>query len=289
VRKFYLENSVGSRVSLCDPKGIWLNYPAGLGMAYGRIYESTLDGFWQAVNDQEEQTSISGTLILRAKDPYKLYTDFTNWVMQSEGLKFVYKPTGGTEYFKDINIEYIGKTEKRMNKLMECSVSFIPLTPWYSKYKLSFDFASEPTENYKRYNNRYPLRYAASHMPNSKDFEIDGHYPAEIEMRANGALIAPVLIITNTNTGEVYGKLDLSTISIGVGETLLYSSRLSNPGVWKLVDGEYTSLIDDMELSAETESFFRVPPHTPLTATMAVTGTIENRAVIDIYKYYRLR
>ena len=81
-----------------------------------------------------------------------------------------------------------------------------------------------------------------SELANSIDIEIDGHFPAEVTFVGDGILNNPTLTLTDKNTDKVYGKLDLSAVTISAGEKLLFSSRQGQEGVWRLVNGEKNRL-----------------------------------------------
>ena len=289
MRKFYIENSVGERLSLCDHHNLWLNLPKGLGMEMDVDYASVEPGFWEVSSFDEKQSSITGTLLFLDSNPYKSFREITDWLITAASLKFIYCPYGTEEYYRDIHINKIDKGEKTLSRMLSIPMTITPLTPWYDRAHLTFIFAVSQDSSHKRYNYHYPYRYALSAIPNSVDFQIGGHYPGEIELRANGPFNSPILTLTNTITKVVLGRLDLSGMLFDQGETLCFSSRVNNPGVWKMSGGVKTDLIDEVFLDANIETFFKVPPNTPVTATMVVSGTMDGGATMDVLKYYRLR
>lgn len=290
MRRLAIENSIGERLSLVAPKNLWLINISGLGMAMNRQYESVEPGFFIGTSEEENQMSVTGTLVFRRNNVYTQYMEITDWLICAESLRLVYAPEGedGTEYYRDIEISSIDKSEKKLSQWLECPVTISPLTPWYDRYRMTIEISPQ-AGNYKRYEYRYDYRYAASAVPNSADFEISGHYNGDIEMEAQGPLLAPVFTIENSNTGKVYGKVDLETSAIGSDETLYYSSRRLQPGIWKSVDGEKVDILDMVELYADVPAFIRVPPNTPLTATISVSSPLITTAAIHVYRYYRTR
>lgn len=113
VREFYIENETGQRFSMMNiEEGCFLNAPTGLGYAYNIEYAQIGDNFIQNIR-KLAQGQIGGELIFNEYDFYKNFVDF---VESAEFLKFVYKvpsQNGFTEYFKDIDISIVDKTEKR--------------------------------------------------------------------------------------------------------------------------------------------------------------------------------
>lgn len=285
MRKFAIENGIGERKTLTDFSEQFLTVPTGLGFKNKNKYASAEPGFFIATAKDEEQGQIGGTLTFIGTNVYEKYREIADWLLNNNGLKLVYSPFGEKEYYRDIIIDAISKGERTSFSLLETPVTITPLTPWYDKYRLTFEFAAPTDDNYKTYTFVYPYIYAPSAQPNSKDFEIDGHYPGEVELRANGPLTSPRLTLKNTFTEEIYGELDLSNVSILTGQTLYFSSRVNSSGVWRLVEGEDPeNLVDQMELTRHP-SFFRVPPNTLVTMTLTVATAIESQSIVDIYRY----
>ncbi len=289
MRKFYLENELGERISLNNPKGIWLNGPAGQGFAFERTFGPVGSGFFAVLEEEEAQAATTGTMIFSRTEPYKMYLDFTDWLAKAKTLMLVYCPYGADEFYRDVLIDIVEKDELTHTGTLECPVTLSALTPWYNQSRFSFDFSNLPPENFKRYDYRYPYRYGTSNSSNGVDFKIGGHYPGEVILTAAGPLIAPVLTLLSAGTNEILGQMNLASISINEGESLLYSSRVRDPGVWRVIDGEYVDLIDSLELSPDIDSFIRVPPNVPVTATFAVVGLLEARATMAVYTYWRTR
>ena len=289
MRKFYIENNVGERLSLYDHHNLWLNLPKGLGMDMDVGYESVEPGFFEVSSFNEKQVPISGTLLFLTDNPYKNFREITDWLITAASLKLVYCPYGKDEYYRDIHISKIEKGEKTLSRMLSIPAVILPLTPWYDRAHLTFIFTVSQDANHKRYDYRYSYRYALSSIPNSVDFQIGGHYPGEIELRANGPFDSPILTLTNTVTKEVLGRLDLNGMVFSSSESLCFSTRINAPGVWKMSGGVKTDIIDEVFLDANVETFFNVPPHTPVTATMIVSGTLDGGATMDVLKYYRLR
>jgi len=114
VREFYIENETGQRFSMMDiEKGCFLSAPTGLGYSYDTQYSQIGNDFIPNIR-KLVQGQIAGELVFKNYDNYKNFTDF---IESSEKLKFVYKvpfENGFKEYFKDIDISSVDKTEKRL-------------------------------------------------------------------------------------------------------------------------------------------------------------------------------
>ena len=113
VREFYIENETGQRFSMMNvEEGCFLSSPSGLGYSYDIQYAQIGNDFIQNIR-KLTQGQISGELIFKKYDNYKKFIDF---VESTEILKFVYKvpfENGFTEYFKDIDISNVDKSEIR--------------------------------------------------------------------------------------------------------------------------------------------------------------------------------
>ena len=119
VREFNIENELGQRFSMMNiENGCFLNEPSGLGYGYDTQYSQIGDNFIQNIR-KIQQGQISGELIFKTYDNYKNFIDF---IESANYLKFVYKvpyEDSYTEYFKDIDISTIEKTEKRNRWLIK--------------------------------------------------------------------------------------------------------------------------------------------------------------------------
>lgn len=113
VREFYIENETGQRFSMMDiEEGCFLNSPTGLGYSYDIEYAQIGNEFIQNIR-KLAQGKIGGELIFKNYDNYKKFVDF---IESAENLKFAYKvpfENGFTEYFKDIDISDVDKSEIR--------------------------------------------------------------------------------------------------------------------------------------------------------------------------------
>lgn len=113
VREFYIENETGQRFSMMNiEEGCFLSSPSGLGYSYNIEYSQIGDNFIQNIR-KLAQGKINGELAFKTYDNYKKFIDF---VESTEILKFVYKvpfENGFTEYFKDIDISNVDKSEIR--------------------------------------------------------------------------------------------------------------------------------------------------------------------------------
>lgn len=81
-----------------------------------------------------QQGQIAGTLNFIN---YDNYTSFVNFVEGSENLRFGYKipysDGSNKEYFKDVNIQSLSKTQLQTNGILSEPVVFDCLSLWYEE------------------------------------------------------------------------------------------------------------------------------------------------------------
>lgn len=123
VREFYIENETGQRFSMMNiEEGCFLSSPTGLGYSYDIQYSQIGNDFLQNIR-KLTQGQIGGELIFKKYDNYKKFVDF---IESAIFLKLVYKipfENGFTEFFKDIDISNIDKSEIRNRRSFKSSCS----------------------------------------------------------------------------------------------------------------------------------------------------------------------
>ena len=71
MRKFYIENGLGSRQSLNGEKGIFLSNPTGLGVNLSPSFADLHKGFFRPISgDSEPQSTIAGDLVFIGDNAY---------------------------------------------------------------------------------------------------------------------------------------------------------------------------------------------------------------------------
>ena len=112
MRKFYLENEIGSRLPLNGEEGIFLSNPAGLGMTMPSDFADIHNGFFREVSkDSEPQSTVTGDLVFIGENAYADYRSFVDWCSGSESLHLIYKPYGTIEFYRDVYIRVYLKTQ----------------------------------------------------------------------------------------------------------------------------------------------------------------------------------
>lgn len=128
-RQIWLVNSNNTMFDLAgDPSTckVFLNGPRGLGFDT----ELSMVRFGNAnytVTSVTKFPSISGTLIFH-KDPYETYKEFMDFINVG-GLKMYYQPYDH-EYYMDVDITKVDKSELDRYGVLRCSITIAPLSFW---------------------------------------------------------------------------------------------------------------------------------------------------------------
>lgn len=219
VREFYIENETGQRFSMMNiEEGCFLNSPSGLGYGYDTQYSQIGNDFIQNIR-KLVQGQISGELIFKNYDNYKNFIDF---IEGSENLKFVYKvpfENGFTEYFKDIDISNIDKSEIGSNGVLVVPAMFNAKSLWYEQKNIVLTVGEEEGEI--RWDFVWDSRFA-DYTTRNLIFENKGHTEAPIKLEIEGYVNNPSIFVYKDK--ELTGSLELP-VEIEENEKLIYSTR----------------------------------------------------------------
>lgn len=291
MRKFALENSTGERLSL-HSNTIMLYEPSGLGIGESREYGQQEYGFYGIGTHEYEQPVISGTLLFLpgTQSPYKSYQEFVEWVQAAKNLKLVYVPYPGRELYMDVTLDRLELGELTKVGVLECPVTFSGLSPYHKRNPLMYAFRSTASDNPMRFTFRFPFRFTDSGAEDAVVFSPQGHYPAALEAVINGPVSNPRLICSNANTGEVYGDLDLTGVSVAEGDRIHYSSMPNADGIWLISGGGVRTDLTG-HLNINNNNWIRVPVGVSCRARLsAEIGADEAQIVthaLYVHEYYK--
>ena len=188
VREFKLINEKGQEYSLMDIENYCLmTEPSGLGYGYSTEYEQLGNTFISNLR-RVEQGQIEGQVNFKTYDNYKNLIDY---IESSETLKISYKiplTDGVKEYFKDIQIQHITKTQIQPNGIISESIIFDCLSLWYEEKKTIYEIA--PLEDEIRWDFRWDSRFSDYNSRNL-NFINQGHVEAPIIVEMKGELVNP--------------------------------------------------------------------------------------------------
>ena len=283
MRQFYLVNKDGQRYQLInDFSRAFLWQPSGLGFGIDRDYKES-DGFFFEMNKEVAQTAKSGTLVFFGPDPYPEYKAFMDYITHSEDLKLAYCPKNNW-YYVDIDVESVEKTEIQEDGTLQCSINMLPKTPLYLPYELNIDLSGDLGTSIKQYDYKYNYVYSNTAVAGEIEFEIPAQMDSGLEITIPGQISSPVM--TFYANGEIIGQIDLSSISVSLGEYVRYSSIPLSAGIYMYSGGSETDITAQIGLSPSYPTFFLLPPNKTIKAVLQADILTGTTAALKVYEYF---
>lgn len=281
VREFKLVNEKGQEYSFMD----WDNYcflsdPAGLGYNYTTDYQQIGDIFETNLR-KLTQGQITGIANFKKYDNYKALIDF---IESSESLRIAYKipyKTGEKEFFKDVQIADISKTQIQPNGILSETITFDCLSLWYEEKNVEYKI--NPLENEIRWNFYWNSVFNGN-SSSSIPFKNEGHSEAPIRIEIDGLVENPTIQLL---IGEdVYQNVKIKT-TINNYEKLIYDSRVNNFEISKInTDGSKEDLAKLDIIDFENDNVIRIPKNKNTEIAITADGSIYN-AKLTIYPQYK--
>lgn len=288
MRKFYIENGLGSRQSLNGEKGIFLSNPTGLGVNLSPSFADLHKGFFRPISgDSEPQSTIAGDLVFIGDNAYADYRAFVDWCAVSDDLFLIYKPYGNTEFYRKVRINYLTKTELTDTRWLSVPMSLACLTPWYRATPSKMTMSTEEGNVMQ-----YPFSYASDLIYSSSnagsmavDLGTAGHIPAAFVLNYSGEIINPKITLKGSTTGQTYGVCALS-ITLSAGEQIEVSTQYGNSYAHKIDgSGKVSDILECVDLAYEP--FPRIPVSEDCTLYLGADEIIRGSATVRVYYYYR--
>ena len=282
VREFRLINEKGQEFSFMNIYDNTLfTDPAGLGYSYNTEYQQLGDTFISNLRNIQ-QGQISGTLNFLN---YDNYTSFVNFVESSESLRIGYKipySDGSTrEYFKDVQIQSLSKTQVQTNGILSETVTFDCLSLWYEENTAIYTIESQ--ENEIRWDFEWDSRFTDYDTRNLQ-YINQGHVEAPIYIEIDGQVVNPKIVLYVE--GELYQTVDINT-TIAQYEKLLYDTRENQFYIGKQnTDGSTTSLFSLDYIDFYNDNVIRLPKNKSCEIKLTADNEVLN-AKITIYPRYR--
>lgn len=281
VREFKLINEKGQEYSLMDIYNYcFLSEPDGLGYSYSTEYEQLGNTFVTKLR-KFEQGKISGIANFLNYDNYKKLVDF---IESSENLRISYKipfKTGAKEYFKDVQIQNLSKTQMQTNGIISETITFDCLSLWYEKNTVIYSIV--PQTNEIRWDFKWDSRFTDY---NSRDLQYinNGHVEAPIQVEIVGQVVNPQIELYVE--GELYQKVKINT-TINSFEKLLYDTRENQFSINKQnTDGTIISLFSLDYIDFENDNVIRLPKNKSCELKLTADNEVLN-AQITIYPRYK--
>ena len=288
MRKFYIENEIGSRLPLNGEEGIFLSNPAGLGMTMPADFADIHYGFFREVSkNTEPQSTVTCDLVFIGENAYADYRSFVDWCNGSVSLHLIYKPYGTTEFYRDVYISYLTKTELTDTRWLSVPASLACLSPWYRAAPTSMSMSTESGSVLK-----YPYSYHADLIYSSSsagsmaaDIPAGGHIPAAFELTYKGAIINPKISLVGSSSNITYGVCALNA-TLSDNESFTVSTFYGKCKV-EITDagGKTSDALNNVDLAYEP--FPRVPVNEDCVLLMSADSDIAGRATVKVYYYFR--
>lgn len=282
VRKFRLINEKGQEFSLMNIHNYCLlTDPSGLGYAYETEYQQLGNTFISNLRNIQ-QGQISGTLNFIN---YDNYASFVNFIESSESLRFGYEIpySDGSirQYFKDIQIQSLPKTQLQQNGILSEAVVFDCLSLWYEENTVIYTI--EPQTNEIRWDFRWDSRFTDYDTRNLQ-YINQGHVEAPIYVEMNGHLVNPRIELYID--GELYQTVEV-TVTIQEYEKLIYDSRENQFYIGKQnTDGTLTNLFNLDYIDFENDNVIRLPKGKSCEIRLTADNEVLN-AQLTIYPRYK--
>ena len=281
VREFKLINEKGQEYSLMDIHNYCLlTEPSSLGYEYESEYEQLGNTFISNLR-RIEQGTINGIVNFLNYDNYKKLVDF---IEQSESLKFSYKvpfENGAKEYFKDVQIKSLTKTEKQTNNVISEAIVFDCLSLWYEESTTIYTI--DLLENEMRWDFKWDSEFS-DYNSRSLNYINQGHVEAPILVEMEGHLVNPEIQLYVE--GELYQTVSFN-VEIQQYEKLLYGTKENDFYIAKQnTDGTITSLFNLDVIDFENDNVIRLPKNKSCELVLVAESEILN-AKVTILSYYK--
>lgn len=281
VREFKLINEKGQEFSLMDiQKYCLLTDPDGLGYSYTTEYQQLGNTFISNLRKMQ-QGQIAGTLNFIN---YDNYTSFVNFVESSENLKFGYKipyKDGSTkEYFKDIQIQSLSKTQLQTNGILSEAVTFDCLSLWYEENTVIYKI--EPQSNEIRWDFKWDSKFTDYDTRNLQ-YINKGHVEAPVIIEIDGHIVNPRIELYVE--GELYQTVEV-TVDIAEYEKLLYDSRENKFYIGRQnTDGTKSSLFSLNHIKFENDNVIRLPKGRSCELKLKAENEVLNAQITILPQY----
>lgn len=282
VREFKLVNEKGQEFSLMDIQNFCLlTDPNGLGYSYETEYQQLGNTFVENLR-KLGQGQITGTVNFIK---YDNYTSFVDFIESSKNLKFGYKvpfiDNTAKEYFKDVQIQNLSKSQLQINGILSETITFDCLSLWYEENSVVYTVTPQRDEI------RWDFKWDSSFTDyDSRNLQYinKGHVEAPIVVEIDGNVVNPRIELYVD--GELYQTVNITT-TIEQYEKLLYDSRENNFAISKQnTDGTIESLFSLDYIKFENDNVIRIPKNRSCEIRLAADNEVLN-AKLTIYPCYK--
>lgn len=281
VREFKLVNEKGQEYSMMDIKNYcFLSDPSGLGLTYSTEYEQIGNTFIESLRNIEKG-AIDGTVNFLKYDNYKNLVDF---IENSEALKLAYKipyESGEKEYFKDVNLQSLSKSQKQTNGILSEAIIFDCLSLWYEENTAIYDIKA--VEDELRWDFKWDSRFV-DYETRSLSIINSGHVEAPVLIEISGHIVNPKMELYVE--GELYQTVGCN-VEIYDYEKFLYGTKENDFYIQReKTDGTTESLFSLDVIDFDNDNVIRLPKGKSCELRLSADNEITN-AQITVLIYYK--
>ena len=215
---------------------------------------------------------------------YDNYKNLVDFIEASESLRFSYKipfQNGKKEYFKDIQIQSITKTQKQTNGIISETVTFDCLSLWYEENTTTYTV--EQLENEIRWDFEWDSRFS-DYASRNLQYINQGHIEAPVYIEIDGNVVNPKIELYVD--GELYQTVAVTT-TIAQYEKLIYDTRENQFTIAKQnTDGTLQSLFSLDYINFENDNVIRIPKNKSCEIRLTADNEVLN-AQLTIYPRYK--
>ena len=281
VREFKIVNEKGQEYSLMDIYNYCLmTEPNGLGYGFDTQYQSLGNSFIENLR-KIQQGQISGQVNF---SKYENYTNLVNFIESSERLRFSYKipysDGSSKEFFKDINIQSLTKTQLQTNGILSETITFDCLSLWYEENTVVYTI--ETLSDEIRWDFRWDSRFT-DYSSRNLQYINKGQVEAPIYVEVDGQVINPEIQLYVE--GQLYQTVKINT-TIAQYEKLLYDTRENQFFIGRQnTDGTTSSLFSLDYIDFANDNVIRLPKNKSCELRILADNEVLN-AKITIYPQY---
>ncbi len=281
IRNFYFENETGKRID-CQKVdgGLFLYNVSGLGYEENIEYERIGNTFVQT-NKQLVQNTITGDLEFYNMS-YDEYCNFVDFILTANSLRLIYVPkkSNRIEYYRDIDVCKIEKTEEDEYKTLTCPIDIKCKSLWYEENKVIYTTKSEEGEIVWDF--EWDSKFSDYNV-RSRECINKGHVEAPVEIVVNGPIVnLKILLLVE---GELVQEVPIKT-TIKKYEKILYGTRENNFYINKEnTDGTLTSLFSLDYIDFENDNVIRIPKNRSCQLKLTAENEILSAEITILPQY----
>ena len=278
MREFYLLNEIGERYDLNTENCLFTN-PAGLGTEMTSALADMDDGFYLTSKETFTSGQIVGDVNFCGHNPYADYRAFVDWCYKGYKLIFGYKPYGAEEYYCDVDLTSLAKSDIGSGAILSSTIMFTKKTPWYKPTARLINIEPSSAASPSSFDLVFDFEFVNDEQSGEISVNSNGHLPSALKVVADGALVNPTIELTKN--GSTISKMELDDLTVSSGSVLTWSSVYTDCRI----DVDGVSKISKLNLA--NENFFRIPMGDGYKLKITSEQAVSLNAVVYVYDYYR--